>query len=379
MKTMHLLAGILLSAIIFLSCGNSGSGQGRTNEAGAESHTLKLKKFSYIDHQGTGLEAFSFLMPADWQFEGGITWLLDNPMMPAISAFKVFNPNGTEEYEVFPSYCFFWTNNPGQLSLFPPGSKYFGSTVKQPIDAGQALKTLVIPQHRGNAGSLVTLKEEDFPELAKALTAGHQSPASNVSGNTGAKIRVTYSQNGMNREEEFWAVVEQLQFPAQSMFATYTNTLWYVEYVMSFKAEKGKLDASSGIFQTILTSFKVNPQWYAKYSHIIEYMAQQQIQRIRSIGEFSRMLSRMSDQMSDEQMQMYEQRNNVYDDVAQKHSDMILGIDRYYDPHEGRQVELPSGYNHAWSNNNGEYIVTDNPNFNPNVGSNLHWEPLEKK
>jgi hypothetical protein len=42
-------------------------------------------------------------------------------------------------------------------------------------------------------------------------------------------------------------------------------------------------------------------------------------------------------------------------------------------------VELPSGYNHAWSNNNGEYIVSDNPNFNPNVGSNLDWQPLEHK
>jgi hypothetical protein len=24
-----------------------------------------------------------------------------------------------------------------------------------------------------------------------------------------------------------------------------------------------------------------------------------------------------------------------------------------------------------------EYVVTDSPGFNPNVGSNLHWEPLK--
>jgi len=42
-------------------------------------------------------------------------------------------------------------------------------------------------------------------------------------------------------------------------------------------------------------------------------------------------------------------------------------------------VELPSGYNYAWSNNNGEYIVTDSPDLNPNVGSNLHWELMPRK
>ena len=112
---------------------------------------------------------------------------------------------------------------------------------------------------------------------------------------------------------------------------------------------------------------------------MIEYLAQQQITQIRSVGEFSRMLSQMSDQMRNEQLQQFESRSNVYDKVSEKFSDNILGIDRYYDPFEERQVELPSGYDHAWCNNNGEYVVTDNPNYNPNIGSNTDWKELQKK
>jgi hypothetical protein len=41
-------------------------------------------------------------------------------------------------------------------------------------------------------------------------------------------------------------------------------------------------------------------------------------------------------------------------------------------------VELPSGYGHAWANNLGEYILTEDPNFDPNVQSNLHWEPMQQ-
>ncbi|MCB0555927.1 MAG: hypothetical protein KDD02_20445, partial [Phaeodactylibacter sp.] len=141
---------------------------------------------------------------------------------------------------------------------------------------------------------------------------------------------------------------------------------------------QGELEKHAKVFQTIIYSFRLNPQWYAKYSNMIEYLAQQQIQRIHSIGELSRMLSQMSDQMRAENLAQFEARGKVYDQASQDFSDYMLNIDRYYDPFEGREVELPSGYNHAWSNNLGEYILTDDPNFNPNVGSNLHWENLKR-
>ncbi len=54
-------------------------------------------------------------------------------------------------------------------------------------------------------------------------------------------------------------------------------------------------------------------------------------------------------------------------------------MDEYYDPYSGKNVELPADYGHAWANNLGEYIVTENPNYNPNLSSNLTWQPLEKK
>jgi hypothetical protein len=87
----------------------------------------------------------------------------------------------------------------------------------------------------------------------------------------------------------------------------------------------------------------------------------------------------MSDEMRSDQLQQFEQRSGVYDKVAQQFSDNMLGIERYYYPFEEKEVELPSGYDHVWCNNLGEYVMTENPNFNPNVGSNLTWKPIEKK
>jgi hypothetical protein len=345
----------------------------------ASQDLLRFKKFTYVDQQGTGLEAFSFLMPSGWMFEGGMTWLLDVPMMPSVSAFRVYNPKGKEEFEVFPNHCFYWTTNLQQLALFPPGSRYFGSTVKQPVTAQKALREIILPEQRKGYQGLTVLKDENVPELPLALGAGKQAQGPVTSGATGAKLRIRYTREGIPMEEEFYAVVETITFPTQSMYGTIYNTLWYIDYTFSFKAEAGKLESNTQVFQVITSSFKLNPRWYAKYSNVIEYLAQQQITRIRNIGEFSRMLSQQSDQIREEKMQQFQANGEVYDRVAQKFSDNTLGIDRYFDPHEGKEVELPSGYNYAWCNNNGEYIVTDNPSLNPNVGSNLHWEPMNKK
>lgn len=340
---------------------------------------LKFKRFAYVDVQGTGTEAYSFLMPSDWNFEGGITWIPQQTAMPAINQFRVFNPSGHEEFEGFANQCYFWSTNLQTLTTNPPGSKYFGSTVMKPVDAVTALKNLVIRRERNQVNDLKIITETNLPELVKALGIGKQTQGPVTTEGTGAKIRFSYTKNGLPMEEEIYGVVEMVKFQLQTMFGRVYNIFWYVNYVFSFKGETGKLEAQTKTFQAITSSFRINQQWQAKYDNVVEYLAQLQIKNIHYAGEFSRTLSQMSDQMRSDQLQQFEQRSSVYDKVAQQHSDNILGIERYYDPFEGREVELPSGYNHVWCNNLGEYVLTDNPNFNPNVGSNLTWNPIEKK
>jgi len=361
---------LTLFVIIFLLCANTGT---------VKDQALKFRHFSYVDHQGTGIEVFSFLIPVDWQFEGGINWILDNPAMPATIPFRVYNTKGKDEFETFANHCYFWTTSLQLLGMFPPGTKYFGSTVKLPVNAQTALRKIILPEEREKYPNFKIVSQTDLPELAEALGAGKQAQGFGSSKATGAKIRFTYTKAGVEMEEEIYAVAEKMTFPVRSMNGTFFNTIWFVDYIFSFKAEKGKLEVQTKIFQTITSSFRLNPKWYAKYSNAIEYLAQQQITKIKSLGELSRMLSQASDQMRSEQQAQFESRGKVYDKVSEKFSDNTLGIDRYYDPYEERQVELPSGYNHAWCNNNGEYIVTDNPNYNPNVGSNMNWQELEKK
>jgi hypothetical protein len=337
---------------------------------------LRLKKFRYVDKQGTGMEAFSMLMPASWKFEGGIRWLLDNPGMPAVAAFRVFNPAGFEEFEVFPNQPFCWTDNQMTRKMFPVGSRYFGNEVHPPMNPLEALKRVVLPRFRKNIASLKIIHEESLPDLGRQLGVAAQ-PGTRSSA-VGAKMRVQYQTASRTIEEEFYDVVESYSFMTSTMTGRWTNTIWTVDYIFSFKAEQGQLDAAAGTFQAITRSFKLNPRWYGKCAQLIDHLIKQQIRQIQNVGQLSRMLSQMSNEMSDMNMKSYTERQAVNDRISENFSHHILDIESYHNPFEDKAVELPSGYNHAWVNNLGEYVMTDDPNFNPNVGSNLHWENMEK-
>jgi hypothetical protein len=64
------------------------------------------------------------------------------------------------------------------------------------------------------------------------------------------------------------------------------------------------------------------------------------------------------------------------DRINRQFSEYVRGVETYQNPYESRSVELPSGYQDVWANAKGEYILSDSPNFNPNVGSTQNWQRL---
>jgi hypothetical protein len=358
---------LLLSFLISEGCADSTNNQS----------SVRFKTVQYIDKDGIGIEAFRMLIPSDWKFEGGIRWInFDNPAMPAVSMFKISNPNGSEELEVFPNQMFFWTNNPLTFSLFPVGSRYFGAEVRQPTDPLSFIQNTIIPRSRTNVSGIRVIERQPLPELTKQFDTGQQQYGITVSADAG-KVKIEYQKDGKWFEEVIFAVIESVSFPIQSMYGPVTNTNWLGDYLFSFKAEKGKLDASTKTFQTMVNSFQINPQWFNKYTQLTTYLIQNQIKRINAIGEISRIISKTSNEISDMMMETYTNRQNAYDRISENFSQTIRGVDPYYDPIEQKTVELPSGYDNAWTNSRGEYILADDPNFNPNVESNLNWQPMK--
>jgi hypothetical protein len=361
-------------------CGTSLIWNRQQAETGESQETvvkgLRLKLFSYTDSEGTGLEVFSMLAPTGWEFQGGCQWLLDNPGMPATVAFQMWNPQGAEMFEVLPNMNFTWSNNPLSGMMFPVGSRYFGAEVRQPAGIQGALQNLVIPRFRSRVENLEILNEELLPDLTKLVRS-----EALVSGGSaeGGKIRIRYTGQGIQYDEEIYAVVEVFRTPITTMFSTTEIITWFVDYVFSFRAAAEQLDNTADIFSVMIGSFHLNPHWYAAFKSIAQQLAQQQIQRIHHIGQIGQMMAQTGSDIRESNLNDWYARQDVYDRLAIDWSRTLRSVDGFYDPHREEVVELPSGYGHAWANNMGEYILTEDSNFNPNIHSNLHWEAMEQK
>ena len=329
---------------------------------------LRLKQFACTDTEGTGLEVFRMLVPAGWQTQGGCRWLMDNPSMPAVLALQVANPQGAEAFEILPNMNFTWNNNPLTRLMFPAGSRYFGAEVRPPMGVRQALTQLVLPRYRSGVKALQIIREEPVPDLPQVA----RSEAAISGGSAeGGKLRIRYTWRDVQFEEEIFGLVEVFSNPMVEIIT------WFVDFIFAFRAAAGRLDATADLFKVMVGSFRPNPHWYAAFKAIAVQLCQQQIQHIRHIGQIGQIYAQTGRELREQNLNDWYARQSVYDRLATDRSRSIRGVEGFFDPHREEVVELPAGYGHAWANNLGEYILTEQTDFNPNIGSNLHWESME--
>jgi hypothetical protein len=173
--------------------------------------------------------------------------------MPATAQFSVRN-SSTVEFEGFPNQSMFWTDNPLIQYANPPGSRYFGALVMEPLRPIDALKQIVVPMFKGDVTNLKFISEQELPELAKMFGEG-TDPYSGITYEAEAgKIRVEYTINGVQVEDEIYCVIQSVKTPVGSA----TNNNWFLSNLSSFRAVKGKLDANSKTLQTIAFSAVIN-------------------------------------------------------------------------------------------------------------------------
>ncbi len=342
----------------------------RAQEPPGGGDELRLRRLSVTDPMMGGEEAFSMLVPVDWRVEGGIVWRYELATL-AYAAMRISSPEGPEMLEVFPNIPFTW-NDRGYIG-FPPGSLYLGMYVQQPIwDAQQYVQSIALPQFRQGVNARVVGRQE-LPDIARITAAAVQEAGAQKTV-VAERLRIEYAEGGRQIEEDIYCILVLAQVPSMPGL-----TLWGTDRIFGFRAEKGKLDTQAPLLHAMIFSVRINPSWLNKYLQVQQMWIQNQMRAIRSIGELSRYISRTNAEISDMNMRAWEERQTSQDRLSREFSAYIRGVETYVDPVAGRDVQLPSAYDEAWVSSNGEYILSNNPNFNPNVGSNQNWERMKPR
>lgn len=358
-----------------------GAVAGRAQAAGGGGY-LRFRQAAITDDADGGKVAVRLLVPADWQVRAAVAWRND-PIYPAYVSGSVFNPGGLEAYVTYPFLRFVdgMRESAAQIGAiagpdaaaymarsYPEGSFYLGAEVRRRVERPMDyLKQFVIPRFRPDLASATLISDDEQPGLERSVAQINGNPQGFVC--RVSKIRVQYLIGGQAVDEDFYITLT---------FMPIANTLSWTGTVKSFRAGKGRLDATMPLLRTVDSSSQMDIKWYNDVEQVKQMMAQVISNEQLQIAIRSRIVARTSAEISDIIRQGYEDRQRVQDKINQEWDDTIRGVDRYQSPYAEYPIEVPAGYSHAFVNALGEVIVTNEEGFNPGQVVNGDWREMKR-
>ena len=358
---------LCLSIVITMhSCNQSNDGPpkhlfdppDRGQEQNQKAGILKFVKQDLIDNEGTGMVASTYLVPSGWNVKDRLFWEFNDATVPIRYKGIIQNNDGTMAVQTFADIRAVWATGPSGTSGYRP-----------PADIIAALKSLINDERKGKNITFV-----DQKTISSNQQPANQQGAPAQLNQTGV-IRIEYNENGQTFVEEFYGQLDAADAVTPSVMGNMESLVWSVSNLYSCKASKEKLDECRKIAQTIKSSVRLTLPFYNRLAQVIQLLSDQVYAQIYQAGQISKIISATNDQMIANIDASYRQSQQASDRINNQFSDYIRGVDRYTD--SGNEIQLPSGYDNAWVNDRGEYLLTNTPGYQPG-NDDGNWKPLQK-
>jgi len=91
---------------------------------------------------------------------------------------------------------------------------------------------------------------------------------------------------------------------------------WQAGYLFSFRAQEGRLDPLSPLFETIVRSFRVDVQWFNRYVQVTQYLVQNQMWQVPHIGQLRQIASQVGTYVPEPVMALYRRNHEIRQQMA---------------------------------------------------------------
>ncbi len=345
-----------------------------SSNAAAEGNAIHMQLAAIKDNQVTKGDAVLFLLPKGWQQKSQLDWDVQNTQFPASAYLHVNNPENTAQLHIYKTSFYTLSNQSMQYAGIGLGSKYMGGIVvaSMPSSTTEATMRTLNEMNVLPAGVKITdtkvIKIESTNPID--IQAKQQNPQVQfISDNVISKG--TFSKNG----ENYTVLINAYVNGTVNRSLNFSN--WQVLPILFFIKQDANEKINTELCQAVLKSIRYSPAFLSAQTQVIKYLTDQYYQGLRNIAAISQQISRNNDAMIASIDKSYEKANSTYKPTNDGFSQYIKGVENYSDGN-GASYELPSSYNTAWKNGNGEIILTNETNYNPNIGSTLNWEQLNK-
>lgn len=352
------------------------------------------------------VEAFSILIPKDWNFDGDIIW--NPPGSPCAgnnTRMKAVSPDGKFIYEMFPNYM--WSFNPDPMAgQFNQASSPYCS-YGEPMNAEAFFRNFFAPNELGNPEVMnVSENTEGVNSLKESYEKMRQEMMSYGSSQinyypSGIHARVKW-QNGSE------AIVICGVTTAENIVPNVYNGTYNKLYT-SVATERtvlmypnGEYDNAANLVSVMMSSIRTNTAWKNAVDNFwlgirqkknVEHIGRIAIideqtrkikenmnkKRSQDIAEMGKNIIKKGEQNladMDANMRSWEATQQSNDQIHTSFVKAIREVETYRD--ESGVVELSSGYNHAWSRGDGSnFIMSNDPNFDPSkVFQDQSWTEM---
>jgi len=325
--------------------------------------TLAFRRVSVQDPGINNIEALSLLIPSGWTTKGGIQWFPDYSILANL-LMTITDPDTGAQIEFLPVQNFTWLQH--MVVPMQPGTNYLGNILHQPVqDARAFVQEFYTPGALPHLADAQFVSDEDLPQIAAQVSKafGGQSRVKST------RVRYRYTRDGTPWQEDIYLTLVYTDWQL--------GTLWSVYSACAVRAPQNEFDGLAPLMITSVTTLRLSPDWYSGYRYVSKLFENRMRQSISNAAAISDTISRNSEEIRQMYSDSYREQQASQDRISREFSETIRGVETYSNPYEDRPVELPSGYNDAWVNARGEYLLSNDANFNPNEQDTTQWRRME--
>lgn len=315
---------------------------------------LRLKLVRIQDTSGfeKPVEAFTVLVPADWQTAGGVVWQYNarscGYSMPYV-AWKTTAPDGVSSFEIIPAQS--W----GGMSYAanPDGCPQVMVTTMRDYMAA------FVAAYRGKVSNY---RYRDLPQRAEELNQSASRTPTAPGGEVAqyaeageASFEWTYEGRRVREKIALLTVFSVTRNPG-ALAVTANQIGGY-----ALRAPAGGIDPAA--FERFTNTFRINPGYGELIRRFQETM---QAIALKGVMERAAIWRAAQAEISRMIVEVYQNAQAAYDRASHARSRAMLGLSPYIDPATGATIELPTSAV-AWQMPDGTIIISDDPNFDPAV------------
>jgi hypothetical protein len=287
--------------------------------------------------------------------------------------------DGVTKFAGIPNYAWQYSDDPQELhNITDPNRRTHNGNkandlcpVSKPLTAEQYFRQIVL---NDLTPAMTVVSVEPFPLLEQIVRQQNGlAPADPANGGVrveAIRIRLEYQKD--DKPMELWYSVALVT----RTYRVGRGSLYDIHAVgqTALGAPKGKLDGNDKLFRVVISSMQPTPRYTTYSNKWIASYYQTQANKEAAMDKIQADLDNFATQTY---LHMSANAQRVSDIGFHASDQNLRDVQTYRDPSTGQTFELSNQYNHAWLNGSNQYVLSDDPNFNPNSQLSGSWNELQ--